>query len=784
MLRDRATFLRGGGLPFVAGAAYVAVLALVADRGREPGGWVWELASMAFAVAATWWATGIARWVGWGGAVVVASLGAQNPSRALDACGGLGVLAAVAGACIAMARLPCEGGVVRAEPRSGRAEGGVLAVIWWSAVVATAAPDDHRLRVAVLEPAGWRWGAMILSAAALIASCAVPLRRRRLEIAVVERARAARSLVIACGIVGLVVAVLGPGRPEAVARVMLAVAASGVAAVALHPDAVRASRVARRLVTLVTFGGTVGLLGATAVEGHAGDAWSATLLTACATLGIGALVVRLEGFMRPGSGAWLDAFAVASDDAMLNPDPLDAIRAVLLALQSPLGAGGPPAELWTLAPPRALFVDAAGYAHERDAALPPELLAIASAEPEGTLRSEVLDALEVRRPELRGAAAWMSDRRALVAVVIAGGGETEGLLVLPRGSRTDSLTLEEVRALKRVADRLAAVCRVGATEARMLARVQEATARGDAFEQSVERLRHERTLDAGRHALAAARLSRPATLGTYAAASRMALEAIERRAAISAPIAIVAPSGVDPIPYLARVHLGGARAADPLVLVDATNATEHDVTRWVDPSVSPLALADRGLLVLLDGAALPLEVQRLIARACTEARAPWERADRLDVQLALTGVETPQALVDAGRLDPSLAARLGDALDAPVLLPGLKDRPEDFRAILTDRLAREGLRAVGHPVGIEAAAYARLAEYPFAGEDAELSAIVVRLVGRCAGDTVKRADVDAVLDPRSAPAQETANDATAPARASHVPVDGRDSKRRKDPISA
>jgi DNA-binding NtrC family response regulator len=355
----------------------------------------------------------------------------------------------------------------------------------------------------------------------------------------------------------------------------------------------------------------------------------------------------------------------------------------------------------------------------------------------------------------------MADRRALVAVVIVAEGETEGLLVLPRASRVDPLTLEEVRALKGVADRLATACRARATEARMLARVQETTERAEASEQRVERLKHERTLEAGRHALAAARLARPATLGTYAATSRMALEAIERRAAVSAPIAIVGPSGVDPIPYLARVHLGGARSAGPLVLVDATSVAEHDAARWCDPRVSPLALADGGLLVLLDGAALPLDVQRLVARACAEARAPWERPDRLDVQLALTGVETPAALVAAGRLDAALASRLGDALDAPVHLPGLSDRPEDFRAILTDRLAREGLRALGRPVGIEAAAFARLTEYPFHGEDAELSAIVVRLVAACSG-----------------------GDAGAPSRPSRGSSDSRDSKRRKDPISA
>ena len=360
------------------------------------------------------------------------------------------------------------------------------------------------------------------------------------------------------------------------------------------------------------------------------------------------------------------------------------------------------------------------------------------------MRAEVLDALEVRRPELRPLAQWMTDRNALLATVVACEGETEGVLVLPRVAREEPVTLEEVRAIKDAADRLAAACRARGTQARMLARAHDAILRAEAAEEMLEGLRHQRDLDVGRHALAAVRLARPATVGVYAASSRMALEALERRTAVGAPIAVLAPSGVDPVPFLARAHLAGARRDGPLVLVDATSAREHDVSRWIDAKASPLALADGGMLALLDGASLPPEVQQLVARALSEKRAPWERPQSLDVQLALTGVVAPDELLAGGRLDPALALRLADARSAPIALPRLRDRPEDLRAILTDRLAREGLRVLGRPVGIEHAAYARLVEHAFPGEDAELAAIVQQLVARCAGDVVRAADVDAL----------------------------------------
>jgi hypothetical protein len=777
----RAALLGDGRLPFFASTVYVAVLAIVVERGREPSAWLFALLAMAIAVAAVSRRTAVARYVGWGAAVVVATLGPERSSRALDVCAAIGVWVAVAGACIAMARIPADGGVVRSRPRSGRVEAAVVAGAFWLAIVAAVTSNGSPRPLLGLPPEAWRWGAFVVSLGALIFACVWPLRFRRLELATAARAHAARALVVTCAVVGLVVAVLGEARADTVARVVLTVAAALVAAVALAGDVVRVARVARRIVTLALFGGIVALIGATAVSARAGDTWTLTLVTASITLAIGAIVVRLEGPMRPAGGAWLDAFVAAAEDATLHPEPEDAMRAALLALRTPLGLGAPPAELWMLAPMRLLVVDAAGYLHEREAVLPVELAELAAAEPEGALRADVLASLEVRRPELRAAARWMADRRSLVVAAIAAQGETEGVLVLPRGSRTEPVTLEEVRALRRVTDRLAGACRARASEARMLARVQDLTARAEAAEQSLERVIHERALETGRHALAAGRLARPASLGTYAAASRMALEALERRAAVSAPIAIVAPSGVDPVPYLARVHLGGARAANPLVVVDATSAVEHDPARWSAPNTSPLALADGGMLVLLDGAALPMEVQRLVARACAEARVPWERPDRLDLQLALTGVERPEASLAAGRLDASLAARLGDACSAPVHLPRLAERPEDFRALLMDRLAREGLRTRGRPVGIEPAAYAKLAEYSFPGEDAEFAAVIQRLVARSTGDAVTAPDVDAILVES---ATSSPRSATAVARPSRGKSDSRDSKRRKDPISA
>lgn len=729
-------------LPPLAVVGYVATLAAGADDWAEPRAWLVGLAALAVALVAARRERPVARVLGVGAAIVIASLGATAERAGLDACGLVGAAACATAAAIAVARIPGSSGMVRPLRTSAAPFVAVVALAAWAALVARLAPERGEWLAVTEHPRAWAIGASTVTALVLLVQVEVTLRRRALELGVAERALAMRGLLGTAFVAALVVALVGRARADELGRALVAGASVLLGAAALAADPVRVARVTRRVVVLTIVGGGVALLGAASTEGR-GEAWGVTLATAIVALAVGTVAHMLEGPLRPARGAWLDAFARAAAEAQRG-DPDEAVRAALHALRAPGGAHAASPELWTFEPTRVTTVDAAGYAREADNELPASLTLVAAAEPEATLRADVLEALQVRRPELRPLARWMNDRGALLAALVACDGETEGVLVLPRVARDEPPTLEEVRALADTAGRLAAACRAKGTRDRMLARAVEATRRAEAAEERIDLLHHERALDRGRDALAAIRLARPATIGVYSAASRMALEALERRTAVGAPIAILAPSGVDPVPVLARAHLSGARREGPLVLVDATSAREHDAARWTDPAASPLALAHGGMLLLLDGAALPPDVQQIVARALAEKRAPWERPDPLDVQLALTASAPPEALVEQGRLDVTLAARLADARESPVELPRLRDRPEDLRAILTDRLAREGLRVLGRPVGIEQAAYARLVDYPFPGEDAELAAIVQRLVASCTGDLIRAADIEAL----------------------------------------
>jgi hypothetical protein len=730
-------------LPLLAIIACPAALAIAVEQGREPRGWAAAVVSLCAGFAAVRRTSRVGLAIGWGAAMVLASLGTQTETRALAAFGSLGALACAAAAAVAIARTPSLGGLVRVAPTSPVFPVVGLAIIWWLALVAHLAPSDGDLAWMTESPESWGLGAALASTLVLLAQTEWTMRRRRLELGVFERSLAMRALLGLSVGAAVFAGLISQVPAGAVGRLLVVLASIALAASATHPDAVRVARFTRRVVVLAIAGGAVALMAGSASGAGGSDSWATTIVATVLALCVGSLLPMLEAPLRPAGGAWLDAFARARDSAW-RAEPDEAIRGALTELHTVVGYSAISPEVWVCEPPRVTSVDRAGYLHEDDSALPEGLIIAAGNEPECTLRADALAALEVRRPEVRALSKWMADRGALLATVIASDGEPEGVLVLPRVARNEPPTLEEVRALKKVADCLSVACRARASQARLLARANDASDRAEAAEDRLERTRHERALDTGRNTLAAMRLARPATVGGYSVVSRMALEALERRTRVGAPIAIVAPTGVDPVPYLARAHLAGARQGGPLVLVEATSAREHDLARWLSPLASPLALAHKGMLVLLDGAALPIDIQQLLARAFAERRTPWERAEPLDVQLAFAAVVAPEKLVAQVRLDASLALRLADACAFPVVLPRLRDRAEDLRAIITDRLAREGLRVLGRPVGIEHAAYARLIEHAFSGEDAELAVIAQRLVARCSGDVIRVKDVDAL----------------------------------------
>lgn len=769
----RRVLARRAFLPFSVSALYAVAAAFqgAVDASGRPagfsfGGFCAASFAVVLAIHAAFRVRVDAALAEWGFALVVASVaGAARPAGGTwsEVAGSLGALVVSVAAARALRAVPEGGPSLAADAMRWR----VSRVDVWIVPLALAsawglAAYGHGAAALGLDSPFARHaralatGFGVLGAGILFLACLRIGAARRFELGVAERYRASAAALAFGVTLAAVVAMSRIAPPDRAVRAGIASAAAGVVFVSLYPDAVAIARTLRVGASLAFVLAPLALIASLMADDRPLDAawivFGSVILAALA----GVSARRVASSLRPARGAWLTAFE-AGNRALLREEPADAMAGILVALREPAGPSAPSPELWIFDPMRVLRIDAAGYARWRDEVLLPEVLSVACEEREAVLRTDVLEALEVRRPDLRPVLRWMNDRDALVCSVVTRAGEPEGLLVLPRGARTEPITLEEVLALRALTDRLGAACHAESATARARQRERELVRVAEDAEEKVGRLEHVVAVDAERHVRATARLARPATVGIYSASARLAYDALERRAKIGAPTVVVAKSGVDPVPYLARAHLAGARKAAPFVLVDGTGSREHDLERWNDPSTSPLSLADGGVLVLLDGASLPADVQRLLARALAEKRPPWERAEPLDVAIVLTSVPYPAELVDSGRLEPTLASRFGDALDRPVVLPCIRERPEDVRAILTDRLAREGMRVLGSPVGLEDAAFARLVEHPFLGEDAEVATLVRALVARCAasGDgrlVIRAADVDELGLPAEEPA--------------------------------
>jgi len=747
-------------LPFVASVGYVVAIGVRVDGGLRGRPFVFGALALTLAFVAAGPSlpgnalqddgrrVGLFAYSLWGLALVLASLSSNAVDLWQDACGGASALLASVTGARAISRITTKDGhgisdsLIQPKP-------GVLVVTllmlmtaYGLALVASTLAILHP-DVPSYEPLPHDMHALASAGALAILAAAgwETLRLRRLVLGAGDRAFTSIGVVVAAGLVGAGLSVLSVEAPDRALRGSVAAAAAVVTYVSTEGDAERVSRLGRRLVAVLLFGGPVVLLGGLAGQG-AGRGVGALLVTGLVSLGIGSAIGWLELPLRRAEGHLLDAVH-AGERALVRADPDTSVREALAALRTFAGLSTHSPELWSLAPPRVLTIDGAGYAHERVAEAPALLLGIAKDEPEATVRSEVLEALIVRRPDLRPLARWMDERGALSATLVTREGEAQGVLVLPKGARTAPMSLEEARAIKRLADAFAGASAAHAALERSLERERVAAERADRVEAHLKEREQVERWALARDDLATRLLAEPAAAGPYSPAARVAFEAVERRCKQDRPVVIVAPLGADVVSYLARGHLAGPRRAHPFVVVDGTSSRQHDVNRWIDPGTSPLALALRGALVLHDGSRLPPDVQRILADALSQRHPPWSSTDAFDVLLHVTARSSP-----AKDLLPSLAALLEEPIDDLVTWPHLRERGEDLRSLVLAGLGREGMRLHGVPLGIDDAGFAALADYPYPGEDDELRSILHRLALLAAASGLNRlgaADVAQVL---------------------------------------
>ncbi len=531
----------------------------------------------------------------------------------------------------------------------------------------------------------------------------------------------------------------------------------------------RAGRTIRRALTWTSTLAAVGAMGSLAtlwLDAPALElALGAMLLFAAGTLCQQVLARVVERTFAPFSGRLLGAATEAR--ARLGPvkSVIDLGRALLPPLRDASGSDDAMPLLYTIDPALEVRVDRAGEAHLSARALPEALRDRLLERPGEALVKKALDGLVVRRPHLRGVVEALGALDALVVVPLSIDGELEGAIVVPKGRRRSAPTLEELRALERVADRSAGIVALLSSERRAQGRAgatdqrtHDLMDRIEVLEEERDRLRAEaRSWKAGRPAH---RMS--GTTVAYSAPMRSLMERVVDVAALDAPVLLRAEggAGVDQIAH--AIHERSGRKDGPLVVADCTSVREERAAAALfgeggvgsPPEFRPgwLSLARGGSLLLADVVALPLSVQHDLAESLAEREVRplgGAGAEPIDVRVIATTRTDLAALVADGLFDPELARWL-EPLTLEV--PPLRDRPEDVSSLTLLALDR-ACRLLGRaPMGIDDEALDLLRAYDFPGNVRELTWVVTRAVGVAAGPTVEARD----LPPLGAPEHDAA----------------------------
>lgn len=680
----------------------------------------------------------------WGAALWAAARTGTTGRSALDAAANLGAgVCAVAGL-VALARIASLGGLLVPHPSTRSLDAALFAAVLWG--IAVALPATRALVTSaniLLDPLAIDYATTTAGVGSLLVLVAATWRlrfQRRLEIGVADRAAGALALSMTALLVALPASAADIAPPDRVLPVAVIAGSMACCWAATTREPTTVSIALRGILAIMILGVPTTLMVAVAAREAPKFAGPIALGGCLLSIVVGLIARAVARPLGPEQSRWLQAIEEASRGA-LQPEPDAAIRAALMAMRGTASTPDAHPELWQADPPEVLSIDVAGYLRIESGQAPARLYEIALAEPERTLRAEVLAALPVRRPDIRPLLAWFETRRAFSATLIVDEDGPLGFILLPKGRRQRVLSLEEARAVRLLSDRLSALISVSSALARSRQRQMEAQHRSDELESECRRLETILARDDERHRSYAALLARPVQKAAYSAATRLVIDEIERAARTRGAFAMEVPIGVDAGAWAALAHLAGPRHGGPFVTIDATASEEHDVARWQDDSRSPIVTADGGTLLLVDAAALPLAVQDAIAELMVQRVGRPSASSVQPTGIVLTVRAPLEQLIAAGRLSRALATLCGPEA---ITLPTLAERPEDLRGIILDQLAALGLRLHGEPFGIEPAALQALLDHSWPGNELELRDVVSRAAANSAGTVVSLADLSGI----------------------------------------
>jgi hypothetical protein len=658
-----------------------------------------------------------------------AALAGSADVAALRAAAALAQGLMTAGALLCIARLAPPAGLLQGHPAARSLDALALSVLIWTAITCAAllralAPDEFPLDPIALDLA-FTFGAL----GSLLLLCASFVRTRLLrglELGVGDRAGAALSLAVAGTIVGAGSGFVRMATSDRLAGGTLIVTCTAVVLALSTPRAAVVTKAVRGFLALLLLGTPTALFGAWIAMRSPDRPALVALGIAGASMAVGLIARSVATPLGPEGSRWLEAITQAMD-AALHPQPEMGLRGALAKLRQAEPSSKTRPEVFRADPPGLLSVDIAGYLTDESADYPEGVETLALDEPSRTLRVETIIAAQVRKPGVRPLVTWFQAHRAKTATVLMDEVGPVGLLVLPRGKRSSSLSMEEAELLGKLSERLAGLISVTASlrraRTRELTYQKQAQAADEKASQLSERLEEQHRSDRS-EAEARVEILRAAA---HSPAAQTIIQELEQEA-LNPSLRLETPLGVDPVPWAAHVHLFRDEEPRPLVILDCGERGVRVQEPWaLDAETAPWKRAAGGTLVLVHPGALPEELQQRMGEALEQRE--------------------PSLIVSCATGKEKLVPRLERQLEGPLIkLPSLAERGEDLQALIINELAQLGLAQRGAPFGIEKPALYRVIQRRYPGNDAELKGLLAAAAGHATSERISLANLEASFE--------------------------------------
>lgn len=411
-------------------------------------------------------------------------------------------------------------------------------------------------------------------------------------------------------------------------------------------------------------------------------------------------------------------------------------------------------ELYTLEPPLRARLDVGDRLTIRSAEAPAAVARVLFAhDGHGILDLASLRAQVVREPSIRDAVDTMESRAIGCVLPCVHLDHIEGLLLLPLGDRSETLSRVELGALGRLGDSLGGALASALAQRRADTHIHQlSSSRRDAedritsLEGEIEQLR-------GQCDVLGRGLAEDQTLHVAYSQSmrRVQTRAIEL-APVTDPVLLVAPAGSPVLPVSRFIHDRGPRWEAPFVVADCAAAPPDQVMSLLFGSESArrtgwFQSAMGGTLLLRDLPALSRPAQTRLAEALaarSEGADDDDGPHAVQPRLIATSRAPLSELLRRSALDSDLASCFSGSPGVPgpsLTIPPLRERREDVPSLALLAIDRACRVLAREPVGIEQHAMAALVDHDWPGDVAELELVIELATAKASTKTIALRDL-------------------------------------------